>query len=100
LTGGIASGRQASHAQSWWDGIVGLGSRWKLGKHWGALAYGDFGGGGSSFTWEVVGGVSYSFNQLVSIDFGYRYLSIDYDTDEFLYNTDMAGPYLGAGFRF
>ena len=100
LTGGIAPGRQGSDTQTWWDGIVGLRARWPLGKHWGVNAYSDFGIGPSNFTWEALAGGSYSFEKLVSLKFGYRYLSIDYDHSDFKYDMDMAGPYFGVGFRF
>ena len=100
LTPGTAPGRTGSGSESWWDGFVGARVYWKPAEHWDVVGYADIGGGGSELQWQVLAGAGYQFNKLVSLDFGYRYLNVDYDQDDFVFDMAMAGPYAGVGFRF
>lgn len=36
----------------------------------------------------------------ISTKLGYRYLSVDYEESNFLYDMDTSGVYLGIGIRF
>lgn len=100
LTTGVAQGRTASAGRSWWDGFVGSRMRYRPTDKWLVTGYLDVGGGGSELTWQALAGAGYLFNDLVSMKFGYRYLSIDYDDDGIVYDVAMAGPYVGVGFHF
>jgi opacity protein-like surface antigen len=100
LTSGAAAGRAKSASVSWWDGLGGARVVWRVHKNWLLTGFADVGGGGTKLTWEALAGAGYEFNKLVSVKFGYRYLSIDYDTTELVYDMAMAGPYAGVGFRF
>ena len=100
LTSGIAAGRSVSSSESWWDGYVGAGIRWPFAEHWALVGYGDVGGGGSNLTWQGMAGVDWTFSKHLSGKFGYRYLKIDYDHDDFVYDMALAGGYAGLGIRF
>jgi opacity protein-like surface antigen len=100
LTSGAAAGRAKSASVSWWDAVGGGRVLWRVHKGWSVMGFLDVGGGGSKLTWEALAGAGYEFNKLISVKFGYRYLSIDYDTTELVYDMAMAGPYAGVGFRF
>jgi len=100
LTSGSAAGRAASASKSWWDGVGGARVLWHLERNWFVTGLVDVGGGGSKFTWEALVGAGYEFNKTISVKFGYRYLSVDYDTSSFLYDVATAGPFAGVGFRF
>lgn len=100
LTPGLAPGRSASASVDWWDWLVGVRVVGHPSKRWSLSGYADIGGGGSQMTWEAVAGADFAFNKTVSLAFGYRYLSIDYDENRFLYDVSMQGPYLGLGFHF
>lgn len=84
--------------QTWVDPIVGARGTWQIDEHWGLYGRADIGGFGvgSEFTWQALGYVSYTFNDTWSAQMGYRYLSIDYDQDDFLLDVDMSGPLLGV----
>ena len=45
-------------------------------------------------------GVNYDFSKTFAGKFGYRYLSVDYDKNGFLYDMTNSGFYLGLGIRF
>lgn len=100
LTSGIEAGREVSGSESWWDGFVGASIRWEFAEHWAVVGYGDIGGGGSKLTWQALAGVDWTFSPHLSGKFGYRYLSIDYDQNDLLYDMAMAGGYAGLGIRF
>jgi len=100
LTSGIAAGRKVSGGESWWDGFVGASIRWEFAEHWAVVGYGDIGGGGSKLTWQALAGVDWTFSPHLSGKFGYRYLSIDYDQNDLLYDMATAGGYAGLGIRF
>jgi hypothetical protein len=82
------------------DGIVGARVLVPLSQRWHLQGYGDVGAGGSNLTWQALGAVGYDFSKTVSAWFGFRYLSIDYDTTGFLYDMDQGGFFLGVGFAF
>jgi hypothetical protein len=56
------------------------------------------GGGGSKFTWQLLGG--YQINEHFAVVGGYRALSVDYDKDNFLFDMILHGPIVGVGIKF
>ena len=100
LTSGILAPRAKSASVSWWDGLGGARVKWRLPKNWWLMGAVDVGGGGSKLTWEALVGAGYEFKKVASMKFGYRYLSIDYDTTSLVYDMATAGPYVGVGLRF
>jgi opacity protein-like surface antigen len=86
----------------WIDPYVGLRVQYPLNERWSLLGYADVGGFGvgSDFTWQGVAGVNYEFSKTIAAKFGYRYLRVDYDKDNTLYEMRNDGLYLGAGIRF
>lgn len=57
-------------------------------------------GAGSEFTWEAYAGANYAFNERVSAELGYRYLSIDYESGAKEIDMQMFGPFTALVFRF
>lgn len=93
---------QRSGDKDWVDPYIGLRVQRPLSEKWAFTGYGDVGGFGvgSDFTWQVAVGLDYAFSKSVTGKFGYRYLNIDYDKHDFLYDMENSGLYVGAGFRF
>jgi hypothetical protein len=52
----------------------------------------DVGGGGSKFTYQLFGGLGYNLNKKVALIGGYRALDVNYDRNNFLYDTINVGP--------
>ena len=60
----------------------------------------DVGGGGSKFTYQLFGGLGYNINKKIALVGGYRVLDVNYDRNNFVYDTNQRGPILGVGFKF
>jgi hypothetical protein len=86
-------------SQDWVDAMLGARYIWTITDKWNFKARGDIGFGGSDLTWNLAGLFDYQPWKHVSLLFGYRYMSIDYDTgsgaDLFGYDVSMQGPLLG-----
>jgi hypothetical protein len=99
--------RSVDGSKTWFDPIVGLQLKTpNTGSRWHAQVYTEIGGfgAGSTFTWQVFPTFGVNLAKWVSLDFGYRWLDIDYSSgeDETLFKWDVLtqGPFVGFGFRF
>lgn len=95
-----------SGSHDWIDQFVGVRARWTLTKDLLLAVRGDVGGFGveSKWSWNAVATVQYSLSDLFSIGVGYRALYGHYETGDFAtqfkYAATVAGPVVGAAFRF
>jgi hypothetical protein len=95
-----------SQDQTWVDPIAGISLRTPAGRRVQGRIYTEIGGfgAGSDFTWQVFPTLSLRLADKASLEFGYRWLDIDYAAgdglDEFRYDMLTQGPVLGFGFRF
>jgi hypothetical protein len=94
-------------SKTWIDPIIGFQLRTpENGRRWHAQVYTEIGGfgAGSTFTWQVFPTIGVSFTKRSSIEFGYRWLDIDYTSGEgltlFKYDVLTQGPVMGLRFRF
>ncbi|AOZ71153.1 hypothetical protein LPB142_16815 (plasmid) [Rhodobacter xanthinilyticus] len=58
------------------------------------------GAGGSDFTADVFAGLGYRISERNSIVGGYRYLSVDREDGDFLYDVEQQGLMLGLSLPF
>ena len=93
-------GRTLVRSRDWVDGFVGARVQYPIAPQWTLVGYADLGGGGSDFTWQAIGGINYAISPTTIARFGYRYLKVDYNRDDFLYNMATGGIYAGVGMRF
>ena len=95
-----------SQDKTWVDPIAGITLRTAADRRVQARLYTEIGGfgAGSDFTWQLFPTLSLRLGHTASLEFGYRWLDIDYATgdglDEFRYDMLTQGPVLGFGFRF
>jgi hypothetical protein len=99
--------RSADGSKTWADPIVGLQLRTpENGKRWHAQVYSEFGGFGvgSSFTWQIFPTIGVNVSKTAALEFGYRWLDIDYTSGEnqtlFTYDVLTQGPVMGFRFKF
>jgi hypothetical protein len=97
---GALPAAQASGSRNWVDAVVGLRGKAHLSPRWFVVGKGDFGGGGSNFTYQLFGGVGAQICKSVSFVAGYRDLDVDYDRSGFKFDMAMKGPVLGVGIKF
>ncbi len=99
-------GRNPSGTQDWWDPIVGATLRLPLGKSFSFNVRGDIGGFGvgSDLTWQAFPHFDWRFTKWGSVQLGYRWLYMDYETGSgaslFKYDLLNQGPQLGFTFHF
>jgi hypothetical protein len=88
--------------KDWTDPLIGVRIQHALAEGWTLAGYLDAGGFGvgSDLTWQAVLGATYAQSRTIAWKFGYRYMSIDYDSGGFRYDVTMQGPYAGVGIRF
>jgi hypothetical protein len=91
---------ERSGGRDWIDVTPGARVDWIPRKRIRLLAAGDVGGGGSRNTWQLCGTVGWDAASWWTLAAGYRSLSIDYDHDNLLMNTNMKGPMITSAFRF
>lgn len=91
-----------SETREWVDPYVGLRGRWNMTERFFVGARGDLGGVGvgSDLVWQVFAGVGYDVGRHFSLELGWRYLSIDYEEDDFVFDAALSGPTVGMGFTF
>jgi hypothetical protein len=93
--------QQVSGSKNWIDATLGAGWRFQPAQSWHLFAKGDLGGGGSNFSWQGYGGAGYDLGHCCMVSGLYRYLSVDYETDDaFVYDVHFNGPALGLTLRF
>lgn len=87
----------------WWiDPVVGLRGQVNFSRWCFAAAQADAGGfgAGSQITWNTQATLGVNFSRHIAFEAGYRYMYIDYDKDNFLYNVNMPGVFGGLIFKF
>ena len=99
--------RSADGSKTWFDPLVGLQLHTPdTGKRWHAQVYTEIGGfgAGSTFTWQIFPTVGVNLAKWASLEFGYRWLDIDYSSGDnltaFKWDVLTQGPVVGFGFRF
>jgi opacity protein-like surface antigen len=97
---GVLPATEIDTSRNWVDGVVGLRGKAALSEKVFVMGRFDVGGGGSKFTYQLFGGLGYNVTNRVALVFGYRDLDVNYDKDNFRYDTSQRGPIMGLGFRF
>jgi len=85
-----------SLSRGWPDATAGFRFRWLPYQKLHVVIGGDGGGGGSHGTWHAYTLVGYDVWSKVALGAGYRYLSVNYEDNVFLFDVRLRGPLLGA----
>jgi hypothetical protein len=102
LAGGLLPGRVIEHDETWVDPLVGVSGSIDVGARTFLRGWGFVGGFGvgSDIMADLFGGVGYRFTDSISGTLGYRWMKVDYDKDDFLYDVRQEGILAGMTFRF
>jgi hypothetical protein len=102
LTFTFTSGSALSGDQdeSWWDPIFGVRGLWDLSERWSLTGYGDVGGGGSDYTYQIYGAASFQMSEHWRLSGGYRYYDVKYEDEGFLYEVAQDGILVGVSVGF
>lgn len=94
--------RSVEQSRWWIDPIVGLRGQVNFTRWLFAAAQADAGGfgAGSQITWNTQATLGVNFSRNIALEAGYRYMYIDYNKDNFLYNVNMPGVFAGLIFKF
>ena len=99
-------GFDVSQDKTWVDPLVGLVLHSSGERRVQLKVYTEIGGFGvgSDFTWQVFPTVGFKFTDHFSLEAGYRWLDMDYETgdgsERFVYDVLTQGPVGGLAFRF
>jgi len=91
---------------TWVDPLVGLNLRTPPNRRVVLKVYSEIGGfgAGSDFAWQIFPTVGFKLGQSVSLEFGYRWLDLDYSkgdgSNRFGYDVLSQGPVVGLAIRF
>lgn len=97
---GLLPAVDVEESRGWVDAIGGARTRITLPNNWYVNAYGDFGGGGSNFTYQLLATLGIDFHRRYAVNLGYRYLSVDFTKNTFILGTALKGPIVGFTFKF
>jgi len=98
LDAALNPGPTGSDSRSFIDPIVGAYHQQTFDNKWGLLARGDIGAGASEMMVNAVLAGTYDFTDVFTLVFGYRYLKIDFEEDDFLLDVSFQG--YSVGFQF
>jgi hypothetical protein len=89
-------------SKTWIDPIVGAKCRYRMGEKWALNGYADIGGFGvsSDLTYQLLGTLSYSFNEHIALQGGYRAFAVDFEDGGYTFDVVMHGPIVGLTFSF
>lgn len=94
---------EVNNSQNWIDPLIGIKGISALGNSKfyfsGTFLIGGF-GAGSDLMWDTNLNLGYNWGETFSTIIGYRYMDVDYDKDDFLYDINQNGPIVGCSWRF
>jgi opacity protein-like surface antigen len=83
-----------------WDPFIGARVQVPVSQRWTLVDYADVGQFGGDPAWQVLAGANYAFNDKMTGKLDYRRYQVDYDKNNFKYDSAMHGVYVGVRFGF
>jgi len=93
------NGRSLSEGQTWTDFVLGGRFSLPLSSKASVDVYGDGGEGGATLDYQVGGLVSFQVKPKISLQGGWRYLTVHYGNNGNILNTSIQGIVLGATYK-
>ncbi len=94
--------KQIKVGDTWVDPLIGVYSNWQVSKKLVVMTRLEVGGFGvaSDNSWLVAVGLNQTLNKKWSLKYSYRYLAVDYDDNDFVFDVDSNGLLIGATYAF
>lgn len=94
--------KKVTVGDTWVDPLVGAYSNWQVSKNLAVMSRFEVGGFGvgSDNSWLIAVGLNQTLNKNWSLKYSYRYLAIDYDDNDFVFDVDSNGLLIGATYTF
>lgn len=91
-----------SKSFGWVDPVIAARSMIALTDNISLLVNADIGGFnvGSKLSWSALSTINYSFNSSWTASVGYKYLSVNYDRNDRVFDTRLSGPVMAVTYRF
>lgn len=99
---GVTDGRSITLGDNWVDPLIGLHLTQKLNDNWAMQGRVEVGGFdvGSESAYLVNVTLSQKLSENWSMKYFYRYMEIDYNDNNFVYDMEVTGPGIGATYTF
>lgn len=99
---GAVASLDRAESVDWVEPFIGLRARAPLSRKLSLVASGDVGGFGlgSDLTTQASLGLSWRLTEHFDAELGFRYMKIDYDKGDLVYDMENEGPYLGVSYHF
>jgi len=85
---------------SWVDPLAAARLIVAFNEKWSGTLFADFGGAGSSETWQGIASVNYALNDHWTMNAGYRTMSIEKDIGNIPTTVELSGPLIGFSYNF
>ncbi|MHC4169274.1 MAG: outer membrane protein [Planctomycetota bacterium] len=82
------------------DGVIAVRVEYSHNNGWGLTGWADIGEGSDSSSYQLFGGVNYTFKNNMRFHAGYRLINFDYERNSFEYDLDYTGPQIGLAYKF
>lgn len=98
---GATAGLDHSQTVDWTEPLLGMRGRAPLTRDLAVVASADVGGFGlgSDLTTQALVGLSWAMAERFDAELGFRYMKIDYDKGDLVYDMENEGPYLGMTYH-
>jgi len=102
LAAGVLAGRTISHDEMWLDPVVGVNGSTDVAANVFLTGWGFVGGfgAGSDVMADLFAGIGYRFTDRISATAGYRWMKVDREDGDFLYDVRQEGIIAGLTFLF
>ncbi|MHC4557997.1 MAG: porin family protein [Planctomycetota bacterium] len=97
---GLTTSRSRNVSADTVDGVIAVRVEYSHNNRWGLMGWADIGEGSDSSSYQLYGGVNYTFKNNIRFHAGYRLLNLDYDRNSFGYDLDYTGPQIGLSYKF
>lgn len=104
---GTARSQTLGGTETWWEPVIGARGAYQVNQNWflsGGIDLAGFGAGGNDLAWSATAAFDRRISERLSLKVGYRYYSIDFETDQsggaFGWDIEQHGPFFGLTYSF